>query len=165
MSLGSGSGSYSDLSTARGRDYPTLLQFTVFLENRVGQLMEVLRRFERSSVVIISLSVTESVECAIVRLVLSDPESGREILERAGLALVESELVGVELPDGPQPLLQICTALLRAEVNIHQVYPLLIQPSGRPTVALQTDNLEIALEVLATRGLRLVREDDLRSES
>lgn len=164
MSLGSESGSTMDFTTARGRDYPTLVQFTVFLENRVGQLMEVLRRFEKSRVVIVSLSVTESVECAIVRLVLSDPEAGREILERAGLALVESQLVGVELPEGPQPLLQICTALLRAEVNIHQVYPLLLQPSGRPSVALQTENLEMAAELLESRGFRLVREGDLRED-
>ena len=69
-----------------------------------------------------------------MRFLLSDPEAGREILERAGLAIVESDLIGVELPDSPQPMLQICTALLAAEVNITQIYPLLVasdRPAGR----------------------------------
>ena len=55
----------------RGRNFPTLRQFTVFLENRVGQLLEVVRRFEGSKVRIVALSINEASECAFVRLVLS----------------------------------------------------------------------------------------------
>jgi hypothetical protein len=146
----------------RGRDYPSIRQFTVFLENRVGQLLEVVRRFEGSNVRIIALTISDSTECAIVRFVLSDPEQGREVLERAGLAIVESDLIGVELPDSPQPLLQVCTALLQAEVNITQVYPLLARPHGKPAVALMVDNIEIALDTLANKGFTPVNEDDLK---
>ena len=126
--MSTGEGAHGDLSTMRGRNYPTLRQFTVFLENRVGQLLEVVRRFEGSRVRIVALSISEAAECAFVRFLLSHPEQGREILERAGLALVESDLLGVELPSGPQPLLRVCTALLQAEVNILQTYPVLVRP-------------------------------------
>ena len=129
MSTGGEAGTGS--STVRGRNYPSIRQFTVFLENRVGQLLEVIRRFEGSHVRIVALSISDSAECAFVRFLLSHPEEGSEILERAGLAIIESDLIGVELPEGPQPLLQICTALLQAEVNIIQAYPL-ISPSPRP---------------------------------
>src|SRR6186997_3494851 len=118
MSFGEGSG--TDFATMRGRNYPTLRQFTIFLENRVGQLLEVVRRFEGSRVRIVALSINDATECAFVRFLLSHPEQGREILERAGLAMIESDLLGVELPEGPQPLLQVCTALLQVEVNIVQ---------------------------------------------
>src|SRR5689334_2545668 len=114
MSIGEGAG--TDYATARGRHYPSIRQFTVFLENRVGQLLEVVRRFEGSKVRIVALSITDSAECAFVRFLLSHPEQGREILERAGLALIESDLIGVELPDDPQPLVRVCMALLQAEV-------------------------------------------------
>src|SRR6187401_1758275 len=110
MSIGKGAG--TGFATMRGRDYPTIRQFTVFLENRVGQLLEVIRRFEGSRVRIVALSINDATECAFVRFLLSDPEAGREILERAGLAIIESDLIGVELPDSQQPMLQICTALL-----------------------------------------------------
>ena len=150
MSVGEGTG--TGFSTMRGRNYPSIRQFTVFMENRVGQLLEVIRRFEGSRVRIVALSINDSAECAFVRFLLSHPEQGREILERAGLALIESDLIGVELPEGHQPLLQVCTALLQAEVNIIQAYPLLVRPRGRPAVALMVDNIEMGLETLDRKG-------------
>ena len=128
-----GEGRAKDLSTLRGRDYPTIRQFTVFLENRVGQLLECVRRFEGSKVRIVALSINDATECAFVRFLLSHPEQGREILERAGLPMIESDLIGVELPDSTQPLLRVCTALLEAEINIVQAYPLIIRPHGSGT--------------------------------
>jgi len=148
-------------ATARGRNWPTLRQFTVFLENRVGQLLELVRRFDGSQVRIVALSISDSGECAFVRFLLSHPEQGREILERAGLALIESDLIGVELPDDGQPLLRICTALLQAEVNIIQAYPILVRPRGRPAVALMVDNTEMGLETLGAKGFTMITEGDL----
>ena len=72
------------------------------------------------------------------------------------------DLIGVELPDTPQPLLQVCTALLQAEVNISQVYPLLSRPRGRPAVALMVDSIEMAIETLASKGFAAINEDDLK---
>jgi hypothetical protein len=154
----------SGLAVIRGRNYPSIRQFTVFLENRVGQLLEVVRRFEGTTVKIVALSITDSAECAFVRFLLSHPEEGREVLERAGLAIIESDLIGVELPEGQQPLLQICTALLQAEVNIVQAYPLLVRPRGRPAVALMVDNIDIGLETLASKGFVMVTEADLEAD-
>ena len=149
-------------STMRGRNYPAIRQFTVFLENRVGQLLEVVRRFEGTKVRIVALSIADSAECAFVRFLLSHPEEGREILERAGLAIIESDLIGVEMPDGPQPLLEICTALLQTEVNIIQAYPLLVRPRGHPAVALMVDNIDMGQETLAARGFTMITEGDLQ---
>lgn len=163
--MSSDGGSSTGFSTLRGRNYPAIRQFTVFLENRVGQLLEVVRRFEGSQVQIVAFSISDSAECAFVRFLLSHPEEGREILERAGLAIIESDLIGVELPDGPQPLLQICTALLQAEVNIVQAYPLMFRPHGRPAVALMVDNIEMGLETLAQCGFTMITEGDLSSDA
>jgi hypothetical protein len=159
MSIGEGTG--TGYSTMRGRNYPSIRQFTVFMENKVGQLLEVIRRFEGSKVRIVALSINDSAECAFVRFLLSHPEQGREILERAGLALIESDLIGVELPPGNQPLLQVCTALLQAEVNIVQAYPLLVRPHGRAAVALMVDNIEMGLETLDSKRFTMISEADL----
>lgn len=162
MSIGEGSG--VGFQTMRGRDYPTIRQFTVFLENRVGQLLEVVRRFEGSKVRIVALSISDAAECAFVRFLLSHPEQGREILERAGLAMIETDLVGIELPSSPQPLLQVCTALLQAEINIIQAYPLIVRPHGKPAVALMVDNTDMALDTLNAKGFRMITEADLTVE-
>jgi hypothetical protein len=162
MSTSEGTG--TGYSTMRGRNYPSIRQFTVFLENRVGQLLEVIRRFEGSKVRIVALSIADAAECAFVRFLLSHPEQGREILERAGLALIETDLIGVELPEGPQPLLQVCTALLQAEVNIVQAYPLLVRPRGQPAVALMVDNIDMGMETLANKGFSMITEGDLTED-
>jgi hypothetical protein len=151
-------------STMRGRNYPTIRQFTVFLENRVGKLLEVIRRFETSRVKIVAISISDAADCAFARFVFSLPEQGREILERAGLAIVESDLIVLELPDKPQPLLEICTALLQAEVNIIQAYPLLVPPQGRAAVALMVDNIDMGQETLAAKGFTMLTENDLMEE-
>ncbi len=162
MSIGEGSG--TDFQTMRGRDFPTIRQFTVFLENRVGQLLEVVRRFEGTGIRIVALSINDSAECAFVRLVVSDCERGRELLERAGLALIETDLIGVELPAGSQPLLRVCSALLAAEINIIQAYPLLSPTHSGPAVAIMVDNIDLACETLNTKGFRMITEGDLRDE-
>ena len=159
-SMSTGEGAGIEFSTMRGRDYPAIRQFTVFLENRVGQLLEVVRRFEGSNVRICALSISDSSECAFVRFLLSRPEQGREILERAGLAMIESDLIGVMVPQEPQPLLRICTALLQAEVNIIQAYPIL----DRDAVALMVDNIEMAQDTLSSKGFTMLTEDDLSDQ-
>jgi len=162
--MGFSESSAVDFDTLGGKIYPTIRQVTGFLENTVGKLLEVIRRFEGSRVRIVALSISDNAECAFVRFLLSHPEQAREVLERAGLTFVESDLIGVELPEGPQALLDICTALVQAEVNIVQAYPLLVRPRGRASVALMVDNLEIAQETLASRGFTMITEADLHEE-
>jgi hypothetical protein len=106
MSNGEGAG--IDFATARGRDWPSVRQFNVFLENRVGALLNVVRRFESTDIRIISLTVNDLADCAIIRIVLSDPERGLEVLRQAKLPVTESDLLIVQLPDSPQPMAQIC---------------------------------------------------------
>ena len=81
--------------------------------------------------------------------------------EGLGLPMIESQLIALELPDTNQPLLNVCTALLQAEINITQTYPLLSRPHGRPVVALMVDNIDHAVETLTDKGFNLITEDDL----
>jgi hypothetical protein len=162
MSLGAGGGSEIDFETMRGRNCPTVTQFSVFLENRVGQLLEVVRAFQGSKVMIVGLSISDSADCCILRLMLSHPEQGREILNLAERVFAENELVVAELPVGPQSLIELCTALLQAEVNIHYTYPLIVHPHGRAAVALHVDNIEQAGVTLHSMGFEVLCEADLR---
>lgn len=162
MSVGEGTGTGFD--TMRGRNYPAIRQFTVFLENKVGSLLQVVRRFEGTRVRIVALSIADSAECAFVRFLLSHPEQGREILERAGLAIIETDVIGVELPENSQALLRVCTALLQGEVNLIQAYPLLVRPHGRPSVAVMVDNIEMGQEILNKAGFAMIGEADLQDD-
>ncbi len=155
-------GAVIDFETARGRDYPTIRQFTVFLENRVGSLNGLLRRFRGSDVRIMALSINDAAEVSLLRIILSHPEKGREILERAGLAIIESDLIALELPRTDQPMLDVCSALLHAEVNLLQTYTLMVQKLERAVVAIMVDNIDLAQLTLATNGFSLITENELQ---
>lgn len=164
MSQGFGEGSITDASTMRGRDWPCLRQFGVFLENRVGTLHDLLRHLESSDVRVMGLSIVDSVDCAIARLVLSHYERARELLKLSHFTVFEADLVGVELPDDPQPYVKICLAMLQAELNIHYTYPLLYRRNGRGAIAMYVDDVDLALRTLTEKGLRIVTEGDIQRE-
>lgn len=157
-----GGSSPTDFATARGRDWPSVRQFSVFLENRVGALLEMVRKFEASENRILALSVVDSADCSIVRLVLSDPERACETFHLAGLPYLESNLLVVRLPQGHQPLAHICKALLAAEINIHYAYPLLVGPHRSPALALHVDDHDAAISALHKEGLEIYTENELR---
>lgn len=161
MSNGEDSGAEIGFTTAHGRDWPSVRQFNVFIANRVGGLLDVVRRFETSDNRIVSLTVVDSADCAIIRIVLSNPERALEIFQQAGLPVTESDLLVVQLPEGAQPVLQICKALLMAEINIHYAYPLLVGPHGRAALALHVEDHETAVNTLARQGFVIFTENDL----
>ena len=162
MSYGGDEGADVGYSTARGRDWPSVRQFNVFVENRLGNLLSVIRRFESSDNRIVSLTIVDSADCAIIRIVLSDPERAVEVFQQAGFQFAESDLLVVGLPEAAQPVLQICKALLTAEINIHYAYPLLIGPHGRPALALHVEDHENAAQTMERMGFELFTENDLR---
>ena len=158
--MSSGGREPTDFLTARGRDWPSVRQFNVFLENRVGMLLELVRKFEVSNNRIVALSVDDSADYAIIRLVLRDPDRARETFELSGIPYIESDLLVVQLPPGPHPLVEICKALLEAEINIHYAYPLMLTRE-HPALALRVDNHETAVSILRQEGFTILTEADL----
>lgn len=146
---------------AGGFESPRVRQFTVFLENKVGRLQMLIRSLEEGAGRIVALSIEESGDAALVRLICAEPDFGRELLETARFPFCESELLAVELPKrNRQPLLAVCSALLAAEINIHYAYPLLTRPHG-PTIALYVDDITLAAQLLIKKNFVLVSQADL----
>jgi hypothetical protein len=143
-----------------GFEPPRVRQFTVFLENRVGRLQTLVRALEQAGK-IVALSIEESADMALVRLVCSEPDSARALLKENEFSFGESELLAVELPPkSRQPLIEICSALLAAEINIHYAYPLLLHPRG-PSLVLYVDDPTLAAFLLIKKGFTLIGESDL----
>ncbi len=138
-------------------------QYTVFLPNKVGRLQMLLRTLEETESKIVALSLEESADSTLVRMICSEPDVARHAMIEHGFALNENDVIAVELPkDGGQPLIAICSALLAAEINLHYAYPLLLRPRG-PVVALYVDDPTLAARLLMRKGFRLIGESDLRT--
>lgn len=152
---------FTEPETLEGRAWPCLRQFCVFLENRVGRLNELMRHLESLDVKVVGLTIVDSVDFAMVRLILNNTDRAREKLELSGFLFSESDVVGVALPDEEMPLSAICTTLVKGEVNIHHAYPLLYRHKGRGTVALFVDDVDNAIHLLRESGHRVITESDL----
>ena len=130
----------TETPTARGFEPPRNTQFSVFLDNRVGRLLDLLEVFETQSLVLAGLSVVESADHAVVRLLTSRAELARRLLNRNGHPSSEVEVTAVELKDD-HSLVKVCECLRGAELNIHYMYPLLVRPRGLPVVAVHLRRL------------------------
>lgn len=154
----------TDPETLRARAWPCLRQFCVFLENRVGRLNDLMKHVENMDVRVVGLTIVDSVDFAMVRIIFNNTDRGREKLQLSGFLFSESDVVGVALPDDEMPLSSICTALVKAEMNIHHAYPLLYRHRGQGTVALYVDDVDQAVKVLREAGLRVITENDLMED-
>ncbi len=153
--------SLEPLKTASGSDFPLCRQLSVFVENRLGQLLRLTRLFESSGVNILAVSVAGATDCAVVRLLVDDPDIAHETLSGANFAVSENELLVVELPPGKRGIRSLCESLIAAEVNMNYIYPLLPRDKYGACVAIQVDDLPLAASVLASRKFRLLDQSDL----
>ncbi|MCI0650347.1 MAG: acetolactate synthase [Planctomycetes bacterium] len=149
------------IQTARGYEDPVITQFSIFLQNRVGELADLLRHLEQASVVVHALSINDSVDFAVLRLVPAPLEVARATLIKAGYTVSEGNLVGVELADNKGGMLSVCRALIQAEINIHYAYPMLFRPRDQAVVLIHVEHPPTATEVLRKRGFALIDHRDL----
>lgn len=148
-------------STAQAHDSPTVRQQSVFIENRVGQLLRLTRLFDQTEIRILAVSVVNSIDCAICRMILDDPDRAYDVMTQSRFQVSETDLIVVSLPHGKRALLHTWTALLGAEINIHYTYPLIVHPKGSAAIAVMPDNVEDAIVVLKDRNFSLLDQNDL----
>lgn len=136
-------------------------QLTVFLENRVGALLPLVRMINELKVEVLGLSISDSVDVTIVRFVLTDPEAvGARFMER-GIPFSETQILVVELKEGAHGLAGLLATLLEGETNVHFSYPLLSRPNGKATIAIFVDDYDFGATALQAAGYRLLFQEDL----
>jgi hypothetical protein len=110
---------------------------------------------------VVALSILDTSDAAIVRLVTDDPDKARVLFQEHGLAFTEVSLVVVELSSSAADLKAVLTALLQAECNIHSAYSLLTRPRGKAALALHVEDGECACSVLQANQFKLLTQRDI----
>jgi hypothetical protein len=140
---------------------PLVRQFSVFLPNKVGALLEIVKLLSAHAIHVVGVSVTESTDSAIARLVVSDPDDVERLFGEHNIAFGTCDLMVVELREVATQFVKLLAALLMAEVNVHFSYPLLVRPKGRAALAMYVDDAECATSVLLGEGFRLLAQSDI----
>lgn len=127
----------------------------------MGQLLRLTRLFDNTEISILALSVDGGIDCAIVRLLVTDPDAAVRMLREARFAVTETDVIVVELPPGKRGILTVCAALIAGEVNVNYTYALLTRGGRGNCLAIQVDNPAQATTVLTGRKFRVLDQHEL----
>lgn len=123
-------------------------QLSVALENQPGRLAHISRLLADRGLNIEGLCVIDNIEQGMVRMMTSDPEAARAVLESAGLHVVEAEVLALELTDRLGKLAGVAEALAEAGINIEYAYATVDHAGARTRMILKTSRPRKAQEIL-----------------
>lgn len=135
-------------------------QFSVFIENRVGRLHELVALLAKHNIHIMAMTTIDQTDTALDRVIVDDPERARELLAANNFFFTECEVVAVEIGNESQ-LSAVLSALLTVEVNIHYVYSFLVRPRGRSALVMSVEDNDLAASALNTRGFKVLTQRDI----
>ncbi|HSP41947.1 MAG TPA: hypothetical protein VLO11_03670 [Luteolibacter sp.] len=136
-------------------------QFAIMLPNRVGALAAMVKLLRGSAIEVIGLSVQDSRDATVARLVVSDPDSAERLFMEKGIPHTTCEIVVVALRESGPGLLQCLDTLMIAETNIDFAYALMPCPEGNSLLAMHVEDYEFAVAILHQSGFKLMYQDDL----
>ena len=147
-------------NTANDHRPDDVKQFSVFTANRLGKLHDLIGLLGSHAVHVLALTVIDTTDSAIVRLVVDDPDKARRLLHDQGFAFTESDLLVVELP-AATALGALMSALLEAELNINYLYSFILHPDGKAVLALSMEDNEVGEQVLKRHQFRVLKQSDI----
>jgi hypothetical protein len=135
-------------------------QFSVFAENRVGRLHELTALFKENNVHIMAITVLDTTDSAIMRLIVDDREKARALMVSNDFPYTECDVLAVEINDETD-LRDVLAALLEAEINVHYVYSFIKRPEGRSALAVNVEDADVAAQALNQRGFKVLTQRDI----
>ena len=135
-------------------------QFSVFAENRVGRLYDLTALFKENNVHIMAITVLDTTDSAIMRLIVDDRDKARELMVNNDFPYTECDVLAVEINDETD-LRDVLAALLEAEINVHYVYSFIKRPEGRAALAINVEDADVAAQALNRRGFRVLTQRDI----
>jgi len=139
----------------------TAVQISVFLENKSGRLAELTSALAKASVNIRALSLAETIDYGVLRLILDKPAEARKALSEAGFTVTETEVVAVEMPDRPGGLAGIVNLVTQSGLNIEYLYAFVGQRGENAVVIFRIDDVKAAVAALQQGGARILSADEL----
>ena len=139
----------------------TVKQISVFLENRPGTLAEFTRILEKSSIDLRALSLAESEDFGIVRVIVDDPYKTIRILKEEGYICSVTKVIAVEIADKPGSLVKMLNVLGDNNVNLEYSYAFLAKKANSAFMILRVADNDKAIKVLTQNGIRPICHEDM----
>ena len=136
-----------------------LQQVSIFLENKKGRLAEVASLIADKGINIRALSLADTADFGVLRLIVNDPNRCFEVLKAAGFVAQRTDVIAVEVDDRPGGLKRVLDVFDQHGLNIEYMYAFVEKKSDRAIVIVRIDQPERAIEVLGSEGVTVLSSD------
>ncbi|MBI9110184.1 ACT domain-containing protein [Maridesulfovibrio ferrireducens] len=136
-------------------------QLSIFLENRAGRLAEVTRLLSEAKVNIRALSLADTSDFGILRLIVSDFDKAQKTLKDAGFTVGKTTVVAVVVDDHPGGLHSLLEMLRNASINVEYMYAFVQQSGNNAVIIFRFDRTDQAIELLAENNIQMIPSEEL----
>ena len=138
----------------------TAKQLSVFIENRKGRLGEVLHVLKEKDVNILSMSLADTTEYGLLRLIVNDPERGKAALMENGFSSMTTDVLVVKIPHAPGSLRDMLEFISEGDVSVEYLYGLSIE-GDNASVVMKTNDLDKAMELLRANNFDTMNAEEI----
>jgi hypothetical protein len=139
-----------------------VLQISIFVENKSGRLAEVTEILAQYEINIRALSLADTADFGILRLIVNDTEKAKKILKDNGFTLSQNEVVALEVPDRPGGLAKILRTLQGKGINVEYMYAFVQKCEGNAVLIFRFDEIEKAIDALQASGFRIMTGNEVQ---
>lgn len=136
-------------------------QVSIFLENKSGRLAEITDILAKNGINIRALSLADTADFGILRLIVDDMEKTTRLLKEGGFTVGKNEVVAVVLPDRPGGLAGILNALQGKNVNVEYMYAFVQRSEGNAVLIFRFDEIEQAIDTLQKAGFKILKREEV----
>ncbi len=136
-------------------------QLSLFLENQPGALSRPIKLLAKAKLNILTLSLADTQQFGILRLILRDWQKAKALLEKEGFVVKVTEMIAIEVADEPGGLANILAVLEKAKVNLEYMYGFTLKREGKGLLAFRFDDPDAAIAALQKKGIKPVASAEL----
>ncbi|HEY5673156.1 MAG TPA: ACT domain-containing protein [Malonomonas sp.] len=138
-------------------------QISIFIENKSGRLAEVSGTLGKAGVNIRALSLADTSDFGILRLIVNDPDKAFKVLREQNFTVSKTVVIGVEVPDTPGGLSSILQILDNNNVNVEYMYAFVERSGDNAVIIFRFDNIDDAIKVLHDNGIKILEGNKITS--
>lgn len=140
-----------------------LKQISIFIENKSGRLAEITRLFGENGINILALSIADTTDFGILRLIVSDPDKAEKIVKENGLTAKATDVIGISIPHVPGGLAQALSVLSNNGIGIEYMYAFATRSEDDAMVILKVGDNFAAMKILTDAGIKILTDKDIAS--
>jgi len=136
-------------------------QVSVFAENKPGKISRITEVLSRHGINIRAITISDSGDYGIIKLLLDKPQAGNEALQNEGIASTLKDIAAIKIDDSPGGLHRAASVLSREQINVEDAYGFTIREKNLAIFVFQVENVPLTEKILKAEGFEVISDNEL----